>query len=139
MDGNDLALVRPYTMLPSGNLSLRRSVFDALGGFSTAPGISEDMEFSVRLQQAGYRVGYAPDAKLYWRRPTTAREEYIKQHADTRRAAQTLSALSRSVSPGSAGALPCESVLWFAKCAPVAAIDSSRRIEWAGVAGNDQR
>lgn len=132
---NELALVRPFVMLPSGNLSVRRAVFESLGGFATTAGISEDMEFSVRLQRAGHGVRYAPEAKLYWRRPSTAGEEYRKQRAYSRRAAQTLAALRPVGVTGQRRSPTWRKLLWLAKHAPSALARRDRRLEWAGVAG----
>jgi glycosyltransferase involved in cell wall biosynthesis len=42
----DLSLVAPFCLLPSGNMSVRKVVFDDLGGFTTDVAISEDMDFS---------------------------------------------------------------------------------------------
>lgn len=44
----------------AGNLICSRQVFDAVGGFRT--GVSEDVEWSRRAQECGFRLGYAPGA-----------------------------------------------------------------------------
>jgi GT2 family glycosyltransferase len=44
----------------TANLFCRRTVFEAVGGFLV--GVSEDMEWSHRARDAGYRIGYAPCA-----------------------------------------------------------------------------
>lgn len=44
----------------AGNLICSRRVFDAVGGFRT--GVSEDVEWSRRAQECGFRLGYAPRA-----------------------------------------------------------------------------
>ena len=46
----------------SGNMWVWRDVFAAVGGFRT--GVSEDMEWSFRARQAGYRLGYRPTARV---------------------------------------------------------------------------
>jgi len=51
-------LVEGYT--GSGNMFVRRAVFEAVSGFR--PGVSEDMDWSYRARRAGYRLGYAPNA-----------------------------------------------------------------------------
>jgi exopolysaccharide biosynthesis WecB/TagA/CpsF family protein len=51
-------LVEGYT--GSGNMFVTRKVFDHVGGFLN--GLSEDMEWSFRARQLGYRLGYAPCA-----------------------------------------------------------------------------
>lgn len=44
----------------AGNLFCRRDLFEAVGGFRT--GVSEDVEWSHRARDAGYQLGYAPNA-----------------------------------------------------------------------------
>jgi cellulose synthase/poly-beta-1,6-N-acetylglucosamine synthase-like glycosyltransferase len=44
----------------SGNMFVRRGVFEAVGGFRT--GVSEDMDWSFRARREGYHLGYAPRA-----------------------------------------------------------------------------
>jgi len=46
----------------------RREVFDAVGGFdeSMKP-MGEDLEFNLRLKEAGYRLLYTPDTTVYHR------------------------------------------------------------------------
>jgi GT2 family glycosyltransferase len=44
----------------TANLFCRRSVFDTVGGYRT--GVSEDYDWCLRAREAGFRIGYAPDA-----------------------------------------------------------------------------
>ena len=44
----------------TGNMFLPKSVFDAVGPFRT--GVAEDMEWSFRARDKGFRLGYAPEA-----------------------------------------------------------------------------
>jgi len=44
----------------TANLFTSRRVFEAVGGFRT--GVSEDLDWSHRARDAGFRIGYAPDA-----------------------------------------------------------------------------
>ena len=44
----------------TGNMFVRRAVFDRVGGFRT--GVSEDMDWSFRARKMGYRLGYAEGA-----------------------------------------------------------------------------
>lgn len=46
----------------TANLFCRREVFDRVGGFRV--GVSEDYDWCERARQAGYRIGYAPDAMV---------------------------------------------------------------------------
>jgi peptidoglycan/xylan/chitin deacetylase (PgdA/CDA1 family)/glycosyltransferase involved in cell wall biosynthesis len=72
--------------LLTGQLSVRRSVFEALGGFDerfTAGGAfgGEDTDFGRRLFAAGYRVEFAPQAISYQHYVVTPRE-YLRQYHD---------------------------------------------------------
>jgi glycosyltransferase involved in cell wall biosynthesis len=131
----DLNLVAPYRLLPSGNMSIRRAVFEALGGFSTEPKLSEDMEFSVRLQEAGFTVGYAPDAKLYWRRPSNARQEFSKQRRYVLRSRTTLKSLKDPSIVGERTSPVWRKSAWLASHLPGALWSASRLRVWCGVAG----
>lgn len=44
--------------------AVSRSAFEALGGFPTHTIMNEDMLFAHRLQRAGYRVAYVPEAEV---------------------------------------------------------------------------
>jgi GT2 family glycosyltransferase len=65
--GNASCLIRGFT---GTNISFKREVFEKVGLFDTrlgpgASGYSEDTEYSRRIRQAGFRIGYAPDAIVY--------------------------------------------------------------------------
>jgi GT2 family glycosyltransferase len=52
------------------NISLKREVFEKVGLFDTrlgpgASGFSEDTEYSRRIRQAGFKIGYTPNAVVY--------------------------------------------------------------------------
>ena len=47
----------------------RRSIFDELGGFDETI-ITEDIEFSMRIQNAGYKIAYESDAVVYTEGPS---------------------------------------------------------------------
>ncbi len=44
------------------NLAFRREAFDAVGGFDESFGSAEDMDFTWRLADRGYRLRWVPDA-----------------------------------------------------------------------------
>jgi hypothetical protein len=44
------------------NLAFRRKAFDAVGGFDESFGSAEDIDFTWRLNDCGYRVRWVPDA-----------------------------------------------------------------------------
>lgn len=51
---------RAYT----GNLAIKKTVFDGLGGFDENIIWNADTDFSVRLVKAGYKIKYVPEAKV---------------------------------------------------------------------------
>jgi GT2 family glycosyltransferase len=61
----------PWDIGTGGNLSLRRSAFDAVGGFDEALGpgtparAAEDVDLLYRLANAGFTLQYEPDAVVY--------------------------------------------------------------------------
>jgi glycosyltransferase involved in cell wall biosynthesis len=62
----------PYFLM--GNVAIHRSVFDEIGTLDevlTHGG--EEVDFSTRAHLAGYEVGWAPDAVVYYRHRTTLR------------------------------------------------------------------
>jgi glycosyltransferase involved in cell wall biosynthesis len=48
--------LRDVEWLGSGNLAVRRDVFEALGGFDSTLEASEDVDFCTRLRRAGFRI-----------------------------------------------------------------------------------
>jgi cellulose synthase/poly-beta-1,6-N-acetylglucosamine synthase-like glycosyltransferase len=61
--------VGPYQ--PRGfNMGIRRSVFNAVNGFSNLK-VSEDIDLSIRLYEAGYKVGFIKEAAVYHKRRST--------------------------------------------------------------------
>jgi GT2 family glycosyltransferase len=52
------------------NISIKREVFEKAGLFDTrlgpgASGFSEDTEYSTRIRESGFKIGYAPKAIVY--------------------------------------------------------------------------
>jgi GT2 family glycosyltransferase len=66
----------PWDIGTGGNLSLRRSAFEAVGGFDEALGpgtparAAEDVDLLYRLANAGCTLLYEPDAVVYHERKT---------------------------------------------------------------------
>jgi glycosyltransferase involved in cell wall biosynthesis len=57
-----------YLKFASGcNLGIRHSVHDAVGGFDESLLRLQDVDYSWRVQQAGFRLSYAPDAVVHFR------------------------------------------------------------------------
>ena len=65
--GDQICEIRGLT---GTNISFKREVFERVGRFDTrlgpgAAGFSEDSEYSMRIRQAGFKIGYTPDAVAY--------------------------------------------------------------------------
>ncbi len=52
---------------PTANFAAWASAFWAVGGFDTAYAVSYDVDISIRLQQAGFELGFAPAAVVHYR------------------------------------------------------------------------
>jgi glycosyltransferase involved in cell wall biosynthesis len=59
----------------SFNMGISRKVFKVTGGFKFDR-YAEDIEFSIRMREAGFRVGLIPDAFVYHKRRTTLSQFY---------------------------------------------------------------
>ncbi len=62
--------VREIRGLTGTNGSFKRAVFERVGFYDTrlgpgASGFSEDTEYSARIRQAGFKIGYTPHAVVY--------------------------------------------------------------------------
>ncbi|MDE6213571.1 MAG: glycosyltransferase, partial [Lachnospiraceae bacterium] len=53
-----------------------RKTFDALGGFVNRAIFNEDMLFAAKAVEAGYRIAYAADAKVYHSHDYTHRQQF---------------------------------------------------------------
>ncbi len=66
------------TYHPRGfNMGMRKKVFDSVQGYSDFR-CGEDIELSIRIIKAGYRVGLIPEAFVYHKRRTTLKQ-FFKQ------------------------------------------------------------
>jgi glycosyltransferase involved in cell wall biosynthesis len=67
-----------FNFLPAGlgaNLAVRRSAFEAVDGFSEELTVGEDIDMCWRLQQLGFRFGYAADSLVHKSERLTAAEQ----------------------------------------------------------------
>ena len=70
---------RTATYYPRGfNMGMKRSVFEAVGGYDVHFKTGEDIDLSIRIQQAGYRVGLIPKA-LVWHKRRSTLPQFFKQ------------------------------------------------------------
>jgi GT2 family glycosyltransferase len=59
-------LVRNYSAVTAACLLTRREVFEAVGGFNEELAVAfNDVDFCLKIRQAGYRIVYTPYARLY--------------------------------------------------------------------------
>jgi glycosyltransferase involved in cell wall biosynthesis len=59
----------------SFNMGIRKNVYNQLGGFSTMR-YGEDIDFSIRIFEEGFKVRLFPDAYVYHKRRTNMRKFY---------------------------------------------------------------
>ena len=59
----------------SYNMGITRKVFDKTDGFKLSR-YAEDIEFSIRMKKAGYKVGLIPEAYVYHKRRTNLSQFY---------------------------------------------------------------
>lgn len=63
----------------SFNLGISREVWEKTGGFKLSRR-SEDIEFSIRMINSGFKVGLIPDAFVYHKRRTSFKQFYKQTH-----------------------------------------------------------
>ncbi len=130
------AAFRQLGFLPAGlgaNLAVRRSTFEAVGGFTEELLPGEDIDLCWRLQLEGYRFRIARNA-IVSKRARSKFDEVFEQASAYGRTAPILYRRYRSVGAHRdlVGAL--KSWIWLAMSIPLL-LRPSRRIEWARTAG----
>ena len=61
-------------------MMVRRELFEKLGGFDEQlPGTYNDIDFCLRMREAGYRIVWTPEAELYKDEPLARNSEDGKQ------------------------------------------------------------
>lgn len=63
----------------SFNMGISREVWEKTGGF-ILPRLGEDIEFSIRIQSLGFKIGLIPDALVYHKRRTDLFQFYKQLH-----------------------------------------------------------
>ena len=63
----------------SFNMGISRKVWETLGGFVITR-MGEDIEFSIRIEKAGFKIGLIPDAFVYHKRRTSFKQFYKQLH-----------------------------------------------------------
>jgi glycosyltransferase involved in cell wall biosynthesis len=63
----------------SFNMGLSREVWEKVGGFVLTR-LGEDIEYSIRIHEAGFKIGLIPDAKVYHKRRTSFIQFYKQLH-----------------------------------------------------------
>lgn len=61
----------------SFNMGIARNVFEKTGGFKFDR-FAEDIEFSIRMKKAGFKIGLIPDAFVYHKRRTDFKQFYYQ-------------------------------------------------------------
>jgi len=63
----------------SFNMGVSRKVWETVGGFIITRS-GEDIEYSIRIHSAGFKIGLIPDAKVYHKRRTSFMQFYKQLH-----------------------------------------------------------
>lgn len=63
----------------SFNMGVSRAVWEQVGGFKLTR-LGEDIEYSIRIQASGFRIGLIPDAVVFHKRRTDFRQFYKQLH-----------------------------------------------------------
>jgi GT2 family glycosyltransferase len=71
--GGSAVIVRNYSAVTAACMMSRREVYERLGGFDEQYGLDfNDIDYCLRLRQAGYRIVYTPYAELCHHESSTA-------------------------------------------------------------------
>lgn len=63
----------------SFNMGISRKVWESVGGFIITR-LGEDIEYSIRIHEAGFKIGLIPDAKVYHKRRTDFKQFWKQLH-----------------------------------------------------------
>ncbi|MEO5912117.1 MAG: glycosyltransferase [Pelobium sp.] len=63
----------------SFNMGLSRKVWEKVGGYKITR-LGEDIEFAIRIHEAGFKIGLIPDAKVYHKRRTSFKAFWKQLH-----------------------------------------------------------
>lgn len=63
----------------SFNMGISREVWEKVGGFILTR-LGEDIEYSIRIHENGFKIGLIPDAKVYHKRRTSFSQFYKQLH-----------------------------------------------------------
>jgi len=63
----------------SFNMGVSRKVWETVGGFIITRS-AEDLEYSIRIHTAGFKIGLIPDAKVYHKRRTNFKQFFKQIH-----------------------------------------------------------
>lgn len=63
----------------SFNMGVSRKVWEQIGGFKLTR-LGEDIEYSIRIYNAGFKIGLIPDAVVYHKRRTDFKQFYKQLH-----------------------------------------------------------
>ncbi len=78
--------IRNCSAVSAASMMVRKEVFERLGGFDEQLSTYNDVDFCLRIREAGYRIVWTPEAELYHDEPITSNSvngketEYFKRH-----------------------------------------------------------
>lgn len=97
------------------NLGVSRRAFETVGGFDEALPYSQDVEFSWRIQVAGYNIGFAEDAVMHYRSRQTLRDLWRQMYRYAFYYPLLYRRYARHGMPASTSTAVLERYLWLAR------------------------
>lgn len=116
------------------NMGFKRRVFDAVGGFDPAMDKAEDIDFSWRAQESGFKLGWAPEAKLL-KAIRPKKKQRFQQHVGYGNADVELQRRFGRSGYRGVRRKALKQVAWLIARAP-RLLQPSKRSEWLAVAGS---
>lgn len=131
-----------YRFLPWGrtsNLAVHREAFERVGGFDEQRRFGEDADLCWRIQLAGYRFAFVPEAYAAFRDWGTPREVWTRQWAFGKAAPRLYADFAADGAPSDSLRMVFGDLLRLAVRTPVWLLTADGRLRWwmqlAGLAG----
>jgi GT2 family glycosyltransferase len=120
----------------TANLGVRREAYEAIEGFNEEHDYgAPDTDFCWRLQLAGFRLDYLPEATVHYRHRDTNRDIWVKSFKTGRSVVRLYRDFGERGMPQ--GSIPGACLRWgqIVLGAPVALVSRARRAAWIEKAG----
>lgn len=118
-----------------GNIGIRRETWQRVGRFDEDQTRAQDIEFSMRLWQAGVVIAFEPEAVVHYRYRAGQADLWRQGRAAGRARVRIAKLLVRRGLPRPSRAAGWKSWLWLLAHLP-GVLEADRRAQWVWVAGN---